>query len=189
MKQYKQTIILASQSPRRRQLLRTLKIKFRVIPANIREDLGVKFSVKKLKKVALDKAEYVAKRFKNGIVISADTVVVVKGKIYGKPKTLSNAKKMLKELSGTVQDVWTAVAMKNIEKNKVILGTCKSKIKMRILNDDEISYLANKNLDKAGGYGIQEDDKYLKVLGGSYTNIVGFPMELVKKMLKRITLP
>ncbi|MFH1824506.1 MAG: Maf family protein [Candidatus Firestonebacteria bacterium] len=177
-------IILASKSPRREELLKSLGLKIKIVPANIKEDLGKYFSKEKLKKVALDKINKVAKKFKKGIVIGADTIVVVKNKVYGKPDNIKDARRMLKSLSGKTQYVWTAVAIKDIERNKVLVKTAKSSIKMKKLDKDEINYLANKNLDKAGSYGLQEDDKFLKVLSGSYTNIVGFPMELVQEMLR-----
>jgi septum formation protein len=180
----KNVVILASKSPRRKELLKSLGLKVKVVPSNIKEDLGKYFSKEKLKKVALDKVNEVAKKFKKGIIIGADTVVVVKNKIYGKPSNIKCAKRMLKELSGKTQHVWTAVAIKDIERNKVLVETVESLVKMKKLNKDDINYLAGKNLDKAGGYGIQEDDKFLKVLKGSYTNIVGLPIETVQEMLK-----
>ena len=91
---------------------------------------------------------------------------------------------MIKTLSGTTQNVWTSVAVIDKYSGKKEVKTCVSKIKMKCLSEKEIEYLAAKNLDKAGGYGIQEDDKYLTVLGGSRTNIVGLPTELLSKMLK-----
>lgn len=180
----KNIIILASKSPRRKELLESLGLRIKVVHPNIKEDLGKYFSEEKLKKVALDKVNEVAKRFKKGIIIGADTVVVVKNKVYGKPTNIKHAKRMLKSLSGKTQYVWTAVAIKDIKKNKILVKTARSSIRMKKINKDEINYLASKNLDKAGGYGIQEDDKFLKVLSGSYTNIVGFPMELVQEMLR-----
>jgi septum formation protein len=183
MKQERQ-LILASRSPRRKQLLKEAALKFKVKPARVSEEMGRRFSVARLKAVALRKAKAAAKRLKKGVVIGADTIVVVKGKIYGKPGSIRKARKMLAELSGTVQNVWSAVALVDTENGKSSVKTCRSRIKMKKLSPEDIEYLANKNLDKAGGYGIQEDDEYLTVLGGSLTNIVGFPMGLVKRMLK-----
>jgi septum formation protein len=171
------TIVLASASPRRKKILATLGLKFRVIPAKIREVLGQRFSVKALKELAVRKALKI-KKSKDCLVIGADTVVVVKGKIFGKPRDIRSAKKMLAEISGKDQEVWTALAIFETTSGKVITGTSKSIIRMKGLSPGDISYLANKNLDKAGGYGIQEDDQYLKMVSGSYTNVVGFPVEL-----------
>lgn len=181
----KYPVILASGSKRRKQLLNLLGLKFKVVPPDIKENLGKNFSVRKLKKIAVKKVNSVAKRFKEGLIIGADTIVVVNKKIYGKPKNLKDAKKMLRELSGKKQQIWSAVAVKDIRRNKLMVKTARSKIQMKKLSEEDINFLADKNLDKAGAYGIQEDDKYLKVLSGSYTNIVGFPMEIVKKILKK----
>jgi len=178
-------IILASASPRRKKILASLGLSFYVIPARIREVLGTSFSVKALKELAAEKAKRAVKtkNSKNFLIIGADTVVVVKGRIYGKPKNVKSAKKMLAEISGKNQEVWTALAIFETASGKIITGTSKSIIKMKKLSPGDISYLASKNLDKAGGYGIQEDDQYLKMVSGSYTNVVGFPVELLVKML------
>ncbi|OGF50637.1 MAG: septum formation protein Maf [Candidatus Firestonebacteria bacterium GWA2_43_8] len=180
----KNNIVLASESPRRKELLKRMGVSFKVLPANIEEKLGKKFLASSLKRVALQKATAVAKRVKKGVIIAADTVVVVKGVIYGKPGTIKKARTMIKTLSGTTQSVWTSVAIIDADSGKKDVRTCVSKIRMKVLSQKDIEYLAAKNLDKAGGYGIQEDDKYLTVLKGSRTNIVGLPTELLSKMLR-----
>ncbi len=158
---------------------------FTVIPPEIDESMGKKFLVKVLKRVALQKALAVSKQLGSAIIVSADTVVVVKGVIYGKPVSITRAKKMLRTLSGTNQSVWTAVAVLELPSGRALVRACVSKIRMKKLSAGEIEYLAKKNLDKAGGYGIQEDDKYLTVLNGSRTNIVGLPTELLADMLSK----
>ena len=181
----KNTIVLASESPRRKELLKRMGIPvFKVFPPRIKENLGKDFSISALKKVALKKALAVSKKVRRGLIIAADTVVVVKGLIYGKPVNIKKARTMLKTLSGTTQAVWTAVAVIDKPSGKCLVRTCVSKIKMKKLFSCELEYLAAKNLDKAGGYGIQEDDRYLTVLKGSRTNIVGLPTEMLSKMLK-----
>ena len=179
-------IILASQSPRRKQLLREMGLKIKVVPANIKENPGKIFFAAKIKKIAYDKAAFVAKKFKKGIVIGADTVVVVNNKVYGKPKDIPHARKMLAEISGKRQYVYTGVAVIDIEKKKEIVILAKSVIKMIKLTKADIEHLANKNLDKAGGYGIQEDDTYLRIVSGSVTNVVGLPVEMVGKILRKL---
>ncbi|MCX5777101.1 MAG: Maf family protein [Candidatus Firestonebacteria bacterium] len=178
------TIVLASTSPRRKELLKRMGLRFKVRPANIEENPGRTFLRKALMRVALEKAAAVAKQQKKGLIISADTVVVFKGIVYGKPGTVKKAVKMLSTLSGVTQSVWTAVAIIDKYSEKTMIRTAVSKIKMKHLSETEIQYLSRKNLDKAGGYGIQEDDKFLTVLNGSRTNIVGLPTELLSKMLK-----
>lgn len=180
------TVILASASPRRKELLKRMGLKnFKVIPPEIKEKLGRRFKVKALKRVALQKALAVSRRVKSRLIIAADTVVVVKGIIYGKPEEIGKARKMLQTLSGTTQSVWTAVVVLDPGTGERLIRACLSKIKMKKLSPAEIEHLAAKNLDKAGGYGIQEDDKYLTVLSGSKTNIVGLPTELLSGMLSK----
>ncbi|OGF45564.1 MAG: septum formation protein Maf [Candidatus Firestonebacteria bacterium RIFOXYC2_FULL_39_67] len=181
----KKNIVLASESPRRKELLKRMGLKFKVVPAKIKENLGRRFQAKALKKIAFQKAAVVSGKIEKGLIIAADTIVVVKGVIYGKPETIKKARVMLKTLSGTTQNVWTAVAIIDKYSGKKEIKTCVSRIRMKNLAKNEIEYLAAKNLDKAGGYGIQEDDKYLKVLKGSRTNIVGLPTELLSGMLAR----
>lgn len=176
-------IILASRSPRRRRILKSLGLKFKIVPSKIWEEIGTRFSKKRLKQIALAKVESVSKKFKRGIVIGADTVVVLKGRVYGKPKNIRDAKKILKDLSGTTQYVWTAIAIKDIQSNRTIVQAVKSKVKMKKLEPAEIEMLASKNLDKAGAYAVQEDDCFIENIEGSFTNVVGFPVEALKQML------
>ena len=182
MKQ-KRKIILASASPRRRELLKELGVKFIVKPADIDEDLGKRFSLSALKKLALDKALASAEGVKEGVVIGADTLVIMKGKIFGKPGTETAARKMLRELSGTVQSVWTSVAVFDAETGKYSVKARVSRVRMAKLDAAAVVKMAKKNADKSGAYAIQEDDPHVKRLSGSETNIVGFPLELVGQML------
>jgi len=179
-------IILASQSPRRKEILKNMGLKFKVCPSRINEDMGARFSVAKLKNLAIKKAKQVAKKFKKGLVIGADTVVVLKGKIYGKPKNIKDAKRILGDLSGTTQFVWTAVAMFDIETGKSKVKAQSSKVKMKKLSPKDIDRLAAKNLDKAGAYAVQEDDEFIEKIEGSFTNVVGFPMETIKEMFGKL---
>ncbi len=183
MKQ-KRRVILASASPRRKMLLKGLGIKFKVKPADIDESIGERFSLPVLKKLALDKAFASAVKVKEGVVIGADTIVIMEGKVFGKPGTEAAARKMLRELSGTVQSVWTSVAVIDTETGRESVKASVSRVKMAKLDEAVIRKMAKKNADKSGAYAIQEDDPYVKRLSGSETNIVGFPLELVRQMLK-----
>ena len=180
-------IILASESPRRKKILKEMGLKFRIVPSRTEESIGRRFSQKNLKKLALKKAKSVAKKFKSGIVIGADTVVVLKGKIYGKPKDLNGAKKMLGILSGTTQYVWTAIAVVDAASGKSALKAVRSKVVMKKLKPGEIKMLAAKNLDKAGAYAAQDAyaDHYIERIEGSFTNVVGFPVEALTHLLAR----
>ncbi|MEI7904221.1 MAG: Maf family protein [Candidatus Firestonebacteria bacterium] len=177
-------VILASASPRRKELLGKIGIKFKVKPADVNENIGRIFSLKKLKDLALRKALASAKGEKQGVVIGADTIVIMKKKIFGKPGTTAKAIMMLKKLSGTTQSVWTSVALVDVESGKKAVKACVSRVKMAKLDGAALRKMAKKNADKSGAYAIQEDDPYVKKLSGSVTNIVGFPVELVRKMLK-----
>lgn len=179
-------IILASQSPRRRRIMEELGLKFRVVPSNIKEDVGEHFSREILRQVALAKVESAEKQFKTGIIIGADTVVVLNGRVYGKPRDTEDAKKMLAELSGTIQDVWTAVVIKDIGSGRILSREVKSEVRMKKLSPEDIEVLAGKNLDKAGAYAVQEDDRFIENIEGSFTNVVGFPIEAFKEMLEEL---
>jgi septum formation protein len=181
-------IILASQSPRRKQILKQLGLKFKIIPSNVKEKFGRFFSRARLKNIALSKAEFVAGRLKSGLVIGADTVVVLNRKIYGKPRDIRDAKKILSELSGTTQCVWTAIAVLDAHSGRNIVKAVSSTVKMKKLTPIQINMLARKNLDKAGAYAVQEDDRFIESVEGSFTNVVGFPVELFKEMLKHFNI-
>ena len=178
-------LILASASPRRRQILKKMGLRIRVAPVRIREDTGRRFSRERLKRLALKKALTAAAKLKSGIVIGADTVVVLKGRIYGKPKDLGGAKKMLGALSGTRQEVWTAVAVVDAQSKIAAVRAVRSAVEMKRLKPCEIERLAAKNLDKAGAYAVQEDDRHIKSVKGSFTNVVGLPAEALAQMLRK----
>lgn len=137
------------------------------------------------RKLALAKARVVAKQFKEGLVLGADTVVVRRGEILGKPADLADGYRMLSCLQGTTHKVITAVALVDASTAKEKVGHAVSTVTMRKLSPAEIFRYAKQNLDKAGCYAAQEKrDPVVKKVVGSYTNVVGLPMELVKKLLK-----
>ncbi len=179
-------LILASASPRRRQLLKTLKIPFRVIPSRLFEPPpGLLSPVEYTRKLALAKARLVAKKAGEGLVLGADTVVVHQGKILGKPSGFSEAISMLTRLQGTTHRVITGVALVDAASGKERQGHAVSTVTMRKLTAKEIARLASKHLDKAGAYAVQEKkDPVVARVVGSYSNVVGLPLELVKKLLR-----
>ena len=180
-------LILASESPRRKELLKQLKIPFKIIPSRIAEPppLGLD-PASYTRKLALAKAQVVARRIEKGWVLGADTVVVHKNQILGKPADFAEGCRFLSLLQGTRHKVITGVALVNAE-----TGACKSAhavstVTMRRLTPPEISRIARRHLDKAGGYAVQEKkDPLVTHVTGSVSNVVGLPMELVKKLLKR----
>lgn len=179
-------LVLASASPRRRHLLKTLRIPFRAIPSRLYEPPpGNLDAVTYTRKLALAKARTVAKQVGEGLVLGADTVVVHKGEILGKPADLADGYRMLGKLQGTTHKVLTAVALVDAATAKEKVAHTVSTVTMRKLTPAEIFRYARKNLDKAGCYAAQEKkDPVVVKVRGSYTNVVGLPLEVVRKLLK-----
>ena len=179
-------LILASASPRRVSLLKGLKIRFDVIPSRMLEPPpGFMDPATYTRKMALAKARVVAKQVGTGRVLGADTVVVLKGEILGKPADPADGIRMLSRLQGTTHKVVTGVALVDAATGKEKVAHAVSRVTMRLLSPPEIFRFAKKNLDKAGCYAAQEKkDPVVRNVVGSTTNVVGLPMELVKKLLK-----
>ena len=137
------------------------------------------------RKLALAKARVVAKQAGNGRVLGADTVVVYKSQILGKPADLADGIRMLSRLQGTTHKVVTAVALVDAATGKEKVAHAVSTVTMKPLDLKAIVRIASKHLDKAGCYAAQEKkDPVIKKVVGSYTNVVGLPLEVVKKLLK-----
>ncbi|MCM8811452.1 MAG: Maf family protein [Candidatus Omnitrophica bacterium] len=180
-------MILASASPRRKRLLREHGIRFRAVASRIPEPppKAGEDPVSYAKKLAFAKALAVAGKTGKGWVLGADTVVVLGRKIYGKPASVGEARRILKKLQGTTHRVITAVALVNAASGKRKVGHAVSRVTMRPLSTLQISRYAKKHPDKAGAYAVQEKmDPVVVRIRGSYTNVVGLPMELVKRMIK-----
>lgn len=190
----KKEIILASSSPRRRELLRQIGVEFKVIPAEIEEDNGNekgKSPIEVVKNNALLKAQKVAEMFSNSnsLIISADTIVVLDGKIIGKPKDEKDAINILKKLRGKYHYVFTGLAVFETPQNRFLVSAVKSKVKMRDYSDEEIErYVATgEPMDKAGAYGIQGKGALLvEKIEGDYYNIVGLPLVRLYNLLDRM---
>lgn len=180
-------IILASQSPRRRELLKKLDINFSAVSPNYDEKIDTdEFSEQLIENIAQQKALSILNFVSPGIVISADTVVVCENKILGKPKNEADAVHMLQFLSGKTHKVVTSVNIIDSETKKSITRSVTSYVTFNRLDTSTIkNYIKTCNpLDKAGSYGIQELDKtFIKNVEGSFDNIVGLPTETVKEML------
>lgn len=190
----KKEIILASNSPRRRELLKQIGLEFKVIPAEIEEDEGKekgKSPVEVVKNNALMKAQKVAEMVSdsNSFIIGADTIVVLDGKIIGKPKDEKDAINILKKLRGKYHYVFTGVAVFETPEKRFLVSTVKSKVKMRDYSDEEIiRYVATgEPMDKAGAYGIQGKGALLvEKIEGDYYNIVGLPLVRLYNLLERM---
>lgn len=182
-------IILASNSPRRQELLRGLEVAFEVkvhpVDESVPADLPAEYAAAYLSKL---KAEsYPEPLGENEILITADTVVICKNQILGKPHSEQEAFDMIKRLSGTTHTVMTAVTIKD-HKKRVTLED-ETKVTFRFLDEEEIwHYVRNyRPFDKAGAYGIQEWIGFSGVtnIEGSYFTVMGFPQHLVYQQLKK----
>ena len=186
----KSPLILASASPRRRKLLKDLGFNFTIQPSNINEEIVEEISeTDYAEKLALAKAQEVASRFnENGIVIGADTIVVIDNKILNKPKTKDEAFEMLNQLSGRTHKVITGLSLVEIISKKYIISNSQTLVTFRELEKEEIEAYINSGspFDKAGGYGIQDDfgAVFVSRIEGCYYNVVGLPLELLYKSLK-----
>lgn len=179
-------IILASASPRRKELLSTAGLEFTVRVADVEEIIDEKASPDEVvMSLALQKAQAVAKAYPTATVIGADTVVVLDGEILGKPENEQNAIEMLTALSGRSHTVYTGVAIINGEK---VINFCEAtQVEFFPLTEDEIrSYVATgEPMDKAGAYGIQGKGCVLvRKIDGDYFNVVGLPVSRVCRELR-----
>ncbi|MBQ4268974.1 MAG: septum formation protein Maf [Clostridia bacterium] len=185
--------VLASKSPRRQTLLKGLVAEFETIPSDADESLDKNVRPSKLVKIlAKRKAEEVALRKENAgkIVIGADTVVAYKNLILGKPKDAADAFRMLKVLSGEKHHVYTGVCFAYADGSgtvKTLVKSVASAVYFEKLTDEFIwEYIKSGSpMDKAGAYGIQDGD-LVKKMKGSYSNVVGLPLEYVQKIIRRI---
>ena len=178
--------ILASASPRRRELLSQVLDDFIVDPARGGEEVNISIFPEDIAcALAERKCDEVFHRHSGSTVIGCDTIVVFRGEIHGKPKDAADAAATLKMLSGKTHYVITGVCVRN--KYRKLIKYDKTEVKFNVLSERFINeYVAGGSpLDKAGSYGIQDGglvDKYY----GSYTNVVGLPVALVRDMLREI---
>jgi septum formation protein len=174
-------IILASASPRRVELLRELRVSFTVVPAEVEELHDVNLSAMELCRINAErKAEQIAGRNPNAIVLGADTLVSLNGKIYGKPASLEEAKAMLRQLSGHTHQVHTAVCLVHLASGRRSHFVDRTEVRFRSVSEEEIAEYTSTVpvLDKAGAYGIQErGDLLVEGIAGSFSNVVGLPVE------------
>ena len=183
-------LILASQSPRRRELLEKCGIPFTVEAAGITETIDHSAEItSEIKRLAEAKASAVFALHPDSIVIGSDTVVVINGKVMGKPKDRHEAAAMLHDLSDNVHQVITGLCI--ISADRKYTDVTVSDVYFEKISDEEIdAYTATAEpYDKAGAYAIQGwAGKYIKRIDGDYYSIVGFPLSIVYKELKNISL-
>jgi septum formation protein len=188
-----QPFILASASPRRAELLRGLGYEFEVVPAPVAELHPEQFTPHEMCQVnAARKATAVACRHPEAIVLGADTLVFRDLRHYGKPQDLNDAARMLRELTGHTHQVITGVCLVHWREYRKRLFSELTSVKFRPLDEDRIqAYFARVNpLDKAGAYAIQEEgDMLVESIEGSFSNVVGLPIEALQVELEAFGVP
>ncbi len=182
-------IVLASKSPRRKELLSLLDLQFDIITADIDETMNPTLPVAdEVARLSYEKAAAIKPQVAtNTVIISADTVVELDGKVMGKPKDRCDAYNMLKSLSGKGHNVLSGVTVMQGERH--ITKTVTTKVNFRTLTDEEINEYINTNepMDKAGSYGIQgRGSKFVSGIVGDYFNVVGLPVCTLSLMLKEL---
>ena len=181
-------IILASASPRRREIMDKLNVHYRVIVSNVREEMKEDLPVEeRIKDLALQKALAVFNEHPEELVIGADTIVEVDGRILGKPHTMTEAREMLKLLSNRTHRVITAVAM--ISKDHQYVDYDSTEVTFENLSDSEIEkYIQTREpYDKAGAYAIQGwASVFISGINGSYYTVMGFPLHKVYRKLREL---
>jgi len=186
----KKQFILASASPRRKELLRSAGLKFKIVPASVRENyISGETPRQHVRRLAQNKAELIVAKYPDAWVLGADTIVVVDEKILGKPKNKTQAKKMLQQLSGRTHRVYTGFTIArgalSIRKTRII----HSAVRFKNITPEEMKWYISceEPYDKAGGYAAQGKGAYfIKSIHGSYTNVIGLPLCEVLEEFKKV---
>ena len=189
MKTNSSPLILASKSPRRKELLEQAGLTFAIVPSSVDEnDINISIPEKLVKTLAEAKAGDVAGVYPDSWVIGADTIVLIQGKILGKPDSTETARQMIQQLNGQIHEVFTGYAICCKTTKTCISGFEKTEVQFRNISPQEIEWYikTDEPYDKAGGYAIQGLGSFLvKRIYGSYTNVVGLPVcEVLEHLLK-----
>lgn len=187
-------IILASSSPRRKDILEKMGLEFEIIPSDFEEVWeNPDFAYKKVEDMACNKAKSVVTKLPNSMlyeyssVLAADTVVVLDNRILTKPKDKDDAINMLKSLSGKKHSVVTSICLVNLANGDKKVRSVTSNVEFNELSDEQIKDYINKfkPFDKAGSYGIQElPENFVKSVEGSYENIIGLCPRVVSELIE-----
>ena len=192
IKNFNKKVILASNSPRRRELLCQIGIKPEIIPSQIEEKPISKVPEEVVMELSLQKAEDVAAKSPDGVlVIGADTIVAVEGIILGKPKSHEEAYQMIKQIQGRSHKVYTGVTLidKEKDRDKKISFVEQTEVLVYPMTEEEIKTYADSQepMDKAGAYGIQgKFAAYIEGIRGDYNNVVGLPVGRVYQEWKKL---
>ena len=183
--------ILASSSPRRKEILQREEIEFEIIhPSDIVEETWSSDPVEHVLILSREKAESVSSGIDPGIILGADTVVVLDGEILGKPTDLEDALAILKKLSGRTHKVYTGLTLLNKYNGKIISAYDCTEVTFNRLEEQKINnYLATvEPMDKAGAYGIQGMGSFLvEKIDGNLDNVIGLPVGKLREMLALVT--
>jgi septum formation protein len=181
-------IILASASPRRKELLEKIGLKFEVDASDCEKEIDLTPEPDELvRRISMTKAESVAARHENAIIIAADTIGVIGKKILGKPQTANEASKMLQEISGKSHLVITGFTILDTGTNKIFTGTVSTTVHVKKLTQKEIAAYVKTGepLDKAGAYAIQGlGAVIIEKIEGDYYNVMGLPLQALTEALK-----
>ena len=183
----KKKLILASQSPRRLELLKQITSEFKVVPSLVEEklDYGLR-PEENARLLARAKAENIAKNYPECWVIGADTLVTLHQEILGKPEDAADAQRMLRRLSGKEHRVATGICV--VSQKKTLDKAITSKVRFKSLTDEEITNYVQTGepIDKAGSYAIQGIGSFMiQEFSGSKTNIIGLPIDELKVRLEK----
>lgn len=182
----REKLVLASRSPRRAEILRAVGWEFEAIVAGIDESLLPEENpVAYVKRLARTKAQAVAAKVRTGLVLGADTTVVVDGEILGQPGDRENARRMLRLLSGKWHEVITGIAFVRAESNRTVVDHVITRVRFSEMSEEEIEWYAvsDEPLDKAGAYAIQgRASLFIEEVQGEYFNIVGLPIRKVYEL-------
>ncbi|HEY7911012.1 MAG TPA: Maf family protein [Blastocatellia bacterium] len=183
-------IILASASPRRAELLRALGVDFELAPSQVHErphpdEAPPDYIIR----IARAKVIAVARKVESGLIIGADTIVVLDGQLLGKPEDEEDAKRMLRSLSGRWHAVMTGVALYEASSRREVADYEKTLVRFAQLTEKEIEWYVRSQepMDKAGAYGIQAlGGLFVEEIAGNYYNVVGLPLPLIYRLSRRL---
>jgi len=186
----KPLFVLASKSPRRKELLKNIGIIAEIIPANVDEGALLGLPPERMvTELALLKASDVARSMRGDTyVIGADTVVVCDGSVFGKPRDIDDAKRMLTRLSGKTHSVYTGYCVIHCKSGTSVSKFEKTDVTFREMSEQEIdAYVKTREpMDKAGAYGIQEKGSiFIEKINGDYFNVVGLPVCALSVLFKK----
>lgn len=187
------SLILASASPRRAELLRDAGYPVRVVVPPYDEPVdprGDESPIDFARRLALEKAESVRSVVEQGIILGGDTIGVLSGRIFGKPVDRDDARRIITSLAGTTHEVITALALVDAASGRSLADHDVTHVTMKRLTDGEVEAYLDSGAwrGKAGAYGIQDEgDRFVSRIAGSFSNVVGLPLELLERMLQRFS--